>query len=82
MVCGELTKLNFFDVTLDHWQEIFATVKRTSFLLQMIDEIVVLHEAYQFLLKKYVCKSKRSKEGQNDNDDNNEDDDDDTSAKT
>ena len=48
----------------------------------MIDEIVVLHEAYQFLLKKYVCKSKRSKEGQNDNDDNNDEDDDDTSAKT
>ena len=25
----------------------------------MIDEIVILHEAYQFLLKKYVCRSKK-----------------------
>ena len=27
----------------------------------MIDEIVILHEAYQFLLKKYVCRSKKSR---------------------
>ena len=48
----------------------------------MIDEFVVLHEAYQFLLKKYVIKNKRSKEGQNDNDDNDDDEDDETSART
>ena len=42
---------------------------------QTIDDIVILHEAYQFLLKKYVCKNKRHREGQGG--ENNEDDEDD-----
>ena len=45
-----------------------AAMKPADDTKNMIDDFVILHEAYQFLLKKFVCRSRKLKEGQAEHD--------------